>query len=199
MKLKRAFFLEEGLTIAPKLIGKVIKIKKDDGWYRYRIVEGELYDGRNDKASHAYPYKRTPRTDVMFMEGGRLYVYFIYGMYHCLNIVVNHEDIPQGVLIRAVEPLDEGFIRTKKEMKTNGPGKLCKHLGIDKSFYGEDLINSHRIGLYDDGYRPKKIIATTRINIDYAEEAVDYLWRFYEKDNPFVSQKIKSGATWIEL
>lgn len=199
MRLQRDFFIKEGLDVAPKLIGKVLNIKKDDQWYRYRIVEVELYDGRCDKASHAYYYKRTPRTEAMFMEGGHLYIYFIYGMYFCMNIVLNKRDMPVGALIRAVEPLDEGVIRTKKEMKTNGPGKLCRHLGIDRSFYGEDLTTSPRIYLSDDGYIPKGIIATARINIDYAEEARDFLWRFIEKDNPFVSQKIKSGVTWIEL
>lgn len=198
MKLNREFYVREGIYVLFQLIGKVLHIKKEDRWYRYRIVEAELYDGRCDKASHAYPFKRTRRTEAMFMAGGHLYIYLIYGMYYCMNIVLNEADIPQAALIRAVEPLDES-VRAKRDIKTNGPGKLCRHLGIDHSFYGEDLTQSHRIFLSDDGYIPKGIIATPRINIPYAEEAQHFLWRFIEKDNPFVSQSIKKDVTWIEL
>lgn len=199
MKLSRDIYLQDVLVVSPQLLGKVIHIKGEHGIRRYRIVETEAYDGRIDRASHAFPYKRTKRTEVMFEEGGRLYIYLIYGMYYCLNIVVNVKDTPQAILIRALEPLDEGEITNKKDMKTNGPGKLCKHLGIDSSFNGEDLLTSQRIWIEDDGGYPERILATTRINIDYAGEDKDLLWRFIIDKNRFISQKIKKDVQWLKL
>jgi DNA-3-methyladenine glycosylase len=188
MRLDRSYFCQDVLTVSEDLLGKVLNMKIDGELKRYRIVETEAYCGLRDKASHAYLNKRTKRTDVMFKEGGVIYVYLIYGMYHCLNIVVNHLDVPQAILIRAVEPLDQGEIRLKKDIKTNGPGKLCKHLGIDMSYNQVDLTTSNSIYITDEGYKPEEIIKGKRINIDYAEEAIDFPWRFYIKGNRFVSK-----------
>lgn len=182
-RLGREFFLRDAPTVARDLIGKVIFQKKGEKYLRWRIKEAEAYCGPKDKAAHSYGGRRTQRTEAMYLPGGHLYVYFIYGMYHMLNIVANETGIPEGVLIRAVEPLDlEG-------LDTSGPGKLCRVLGITKAHYALDLCDGEEMFLVDDGYRPEKIVATTRVGIDYAEEDRFRPWRFYIADNPHVSQK----------
>jgi DNA-3-methyladenine glycosylase len=132
---------------------------------RFPVTEVEAYRGAEDKACHACR-GRTPRTEIMFHEGGRLYVYLIYGMYWMLNIVTGKENDPQAVLIRGVE-------------NYSGPGKLTKSFGIDRAFYGEDLVLSERIWVEDAGVFP--VIKTgTRIGIDYAGEYwKSRPWRYY--------------------
>lgn len=118
----------------------------------------------------------------MYHQGGHLYIYFIYGMYYMLNIVANIEGVPEAILIRALQPLSKDAA-----VNTSGPGKLCRALGIDKSLYGLDLCTSKELFLLDDGYRPEKIVATKRVNIDYSEEYKEKPWRFYIFENPYVS------------
>lgn len=183
-RLKREFFLREATVVALDLLGKVIVKKTVKGYLRWRIVETEAYCGITDKAAHSYGGRRTPRTEIMYHEGGLLYIYFIYGMYYMLNIVANRKEVPEAVLIRAVEPISKAANKG-----TNGPGKLCRALGIDKSHYGLDLCTSKEFYLLDDGYRPEKIVTTKRVNIDYAEEDKDKPWRFYISGNPYVSRK----------
>lgn len=166
MKLEREFYIRDVLEVAPQIIGKIMVIRLPDGTYgQYKVTEAEAYRGIEDRACHAFKGK-TPRTEVMFNEGGRLYIYLIYGMYWMLNIVTGEENNPQAVLVRGVETL-------------SGPGKLTKALGIDKSFYGEDLITSERIWFEDAGLKP--IVKTSpRIGIDYAGEYwASRPWRFY--------------------
>ncbi|HEY8395229.1 MAG TPA: DNA-3-methyladenine glycosylase [Bacilli bacterium] len=181
-RLGRDFFLKDAPQLAFDLLGKVIYRKKGEEYLRWRIVESEAYGGVIDKAAHSYGGRRTKRTEAMYLAGGHLYVYFIYGMYYMLNIVANREEIPEAVLIRALEPLDI-------PLDASGPGKLCKALGIDMSCYGLDLCTSREMFLVDDGYFPEKIVQTTRINIDYAEEDKLRPWRFYIENNPYVSKK----------
>ena len=166
MKLEREFYIRDVLEVAPQIIGKTMVIRLPDGTYgRYKVTEAEAYRGIEDRACHAFKGK-TPRTEVMFNEGGRLYIYLIYGMHWMLNIVTGEENNPQAVLVRSVETL-------------SGPGKLTKALGVDKSFYGEDLITSERIWFEDGGLKP--IVKTSpRIGIDYAGEYwAAKPWRFY--------------------
>jgi DNA-3-methyladenine glycosylase len=166
MKLQRDFYIRDVLDVAPEIIGKKMVIRLADGSYgRYLVTEVEAYRGIEDRACHAFKGK-TARTEIMFYEGGRLYIYLIYGMYWMLNIVTGEADNPQAVLIRGVETLP-------------GPGKLTKSLGIDKSFYGEDLTSSERIWLEDSGIKP--VVKTSpRIGIDYAGEYwASKPWRFY--------------------
>jgi DNA-3-methyladenine glycosylase len=153
-RLGRDFFVRDVLEVAPELIGKILVLKVPGGdRYRCQITEAEAYRGTDDLACHASK-GRTARTEIMFHEGGVLYIYLIYGMYWMLNVVTNIKGIPQAVLIRGAGKLD-------------GPGKLTRSLGIDRSFYGEDLILSDRIWIEDDGLHP--IIRTSvRIGIDYA-------------------------------
>lgn len=166
-RLSNEFFKRDVLEVAPELLGKYLVRKFDDGSIKeFLITEVEAYRGEEDLACHASK-GRTPRTEVMYHEGGKIYVYLIYGMYWMLNVVTSVKDIPQAVLIRGLE----GF---------NGPGKLTKKLIIDKSFYSEDLFSSRRLwiepGLNSDEIKFK---TTPRIGIDYAGEIYkNKPWRF---------------------
>ena len=163
-RLDSSFFQRDVLNVAPDLIGKILVRKFADGTIsRYKIIETEAYRGEEDLACHASK-GRTPRTDVMFQSGGKVYVYLIYGMYQMLNFVTAEENNPQAVLIRGID----GIV---------GPGKLTKHLQIDKSFYGEDLAKSDRIWVENDGQK-HSYITKTRVGIDYAGEWKDKPWRF---------------------
>lgn len=196
MKLKREFYLRDAVSVARDLLGKVIVKKREDGKiFSGRITEVEAYMGINDKASHSYKNKKTKRTEVMYNIGGYSYVFLIYGMYECFNVVVSLENDPQAVLIRGIEPLKNKEImmmerKVKKEKDiSNGPGKLTKALGITKNDNGKDLVSNKEIWIEDDGYKVENIIETTRIGIDYAEEDALKPWRFYIKGNIFVSKK----------
>ena len=165
-KLSGEFFCRDVLSVAPDLVGKIIVINSGDNtWKRFMITETEAYRGAEDEACHANK-GRTPRTEVMYMQGGRIYVYLVYGLYWMLNFVTSVRDDPQAVLIRSIE----GF---------NGPGRLTKALGIDKSFYGEDLITSQRIWVEDEGFRPV-LAKSSRIGIDYAGSVWrNKPWRYF--------------------
>lgn len=169
-----------------------------------KIVEVEAYMGEQDKAAHSYGGRRTERNEVMYGEAGHIYVYFIYGMHYCFNVITEKINVPRGVLIRALEPIEglelmalNRYNKTldqlsSREIKnlTNGPAKLCAAFHITREHNGMDICD-------DDFYiaEDKKvgenfeIVRTTRINIDYSEEARFYTWRFYIKDNPYVSKK----------
>lgn len=155
-RLEREFFTRDVLDVAPGLLSKMLAIKSINGnLRRYYISETEAYRGSDDKACHACR-GRTRRTEIMYHEGGRLYVYFVYGMYWMLNIVTGAENNPQAVLIRSLE-------------NCTGPGRITRLLEIDKSFYGEDLITSDRIWIEDSGITPV-YRAGPRIGVDYAGE-----------------------------
>lgn len=194
-RLPRKFYKNNTLKVAQDLLGKFLIIKKPG--LAGMICETEAYVGKNDKACHA-SRGMTKRNEVMFGEAGHAYVYMIYGMYYCLNIVTEKDKYPAAVLIRGIEPTDGlGKMRINRNIKdkkitnlTNGPGKLCQALGIDKEFNGRDLIGSG-VWVEDRGTEitEKEIKKAKRIGIDYAGECRDYLWRFYIKDNDFVSVK----------
>jgi DNA-3-methyladenine glycosylase len=200
--LGREFYNRDSLIVAKELLGKVLVHEIVGQKVSAKIVESEAYMGIEDKAAHSYGGKRTPRVEVMYGGPGFSYVFIIYGMYYCFNIVTREEGNPQAVLIRAVEPIG-GFDLmaqnrfkktynqlTKSQIKglTNGPGKLCRAFLIDKSLNGEDLCGSK---LYvEEGETEKfSIVSAKRVGIDYAGEAKDYLWRFYIEDNKYVSVK----------
>lgn len=194
--IKRSFYLRDGLDVAKDLLGKTLVKVKDGKRYTFKIVETEAYLGPEDKGAHTYGGKPTARTKPIFEQGGITYVYLIYGMYNCLNIVANEVGIPHCVLIRAVQPLDEeslAFCKANRSIKskkvqdlTNGPGKLCKALEIDKALNEMDVTENGALYIIE-GEMPSQIVTDKRINIDYAEEYKDKEWRFYIKDNPFVS------------
>ena len=163
-RLKREFYIRNVLDVAPELLGKIIAVNHDNEILRFKITEVEAYNGFEDKACHASK-GRTKRTEIMFHEGGHVYMYLIYGMYWMLNIVTGPKDVPQAVLIRGIEGFD-------------GPGKAGRALGLDKSFYGEDLITSNRIWI-EDAPIITEHATTPRIGIDYAGEPwVSKHWRW---------------------
>lgn len=202
MILSKEYYLGNALELSKRLLGKVLVREIDGRVLRGKIVETEAYIGAIDKASHAYNGKRTERTETLYHQGGVAYVYFIYGMYHCFNVITNEADVAEGVLIRALEPLNElDYISNirfgikynelkKSQIKnlTNGPGKLCLAFSIDKTLNGRDLFNKGELYIEDGDSKDMEIIESKRIGIDYAEEARDFLWRFYVKDNIFVSK-----------
>jgi DNA-3-methyladenine glycosylase len=165
-RLSRDFYLQDVLTVAPGLIGKKIVIISPEAIpVKFIITETEAYRGTEDMACHASK-GRTPRTEIMFHEGGHLYIYLIYGMYWMLNVVTGETDIPQAVLIRGLENL-------------SGPGKLARSLGIDRSFYGEDLTASQRIWIEDSGI-DYEFTTSPRIGIDYSGEYwKSRPWRYF--------------------
>ena len=165
-RLSPDFFLRDVLDVAPELIGKLLVRQYEDGRIeKYRIIETEAYRGTEDLACHASK-GRTPRTEVIFQEGGTVYVYLIYGMYWLLNLVTGNEGNPSAVLIRGIEGC-------------SGPGRVGRKLQLNKSFYGENLFNSSRIWV-EDAEPVAKIKTSRRIGIDYSgEEWAGKLWRFY--------------------
>ena len=197
MRFDREFFLRDALVVGPEILGNFLIRKIGDKIIKTKIVEVEAYMGPEDRASHAYENKRTSRTEPMFSLGGNSYVYLIYGMYNCMNIVCQEEGRPEALLIRGVEPLNEfDLVRKNRNLiknthnLTNGPGKLCSALQIDREFSGYDLINGEELYLEKNEDKEEfEIIYSKRIGIDYAGEYAEKLWRFYIKDNKFISKK----------
>ncbi len=193
-KLPRSFYLRDGLEVAEQLVGKLLVHDSPEGLTSGRIVELEAYMGECDRACHAYGGRRTDRTEILYHEGGHAYVYLIYGMYNCMNIIANEEGIPNCIFIRALEPV-EGielmkFRRGRENIRNlcSGPGKLCIAMGITRELYGEDLCGD-RLWLEDDGCSPE-IACGKRVNINYAGEDAELEWRFALKGSKFISAKI---------
>ena len=203
MRLSRKFYARETLQVAKELLGKILVHEVNGVKLRGKIVETEAYIGSIDKACHAYGGKKTPRLTTLYGRPGIAYVYFIYGMYHCFNVITKEEGFPEGVLIRAIEPIDGlevmSMLRFKKTYVeltkaqvrnlTSGPSKLCIAMDINIENNIQDLCKSE---LYIEDSVEKEaieIIEDKRIGIDYAEEAVDFLWRFYIVNNSWVSVK----------
>lgn len=198
--MKEDFFNVDSVILAKKLLNKYLIREYDNKKIITKIVETEAYMGVIDKAAHAYKNKKSVRTAPLYLSGGHIYVYLIYGMYNCLNIAANKENIPECVLIRAVEPINNfaeiSFNRYSKSYDelnnyqrkniTNGPGKLCKALNIDRSLSGKYILGSE-LYIMDNEDENFEIVTDKRINIDYAEEYKDKLWRFYIKNNKYVS------------
>ena len=195
-KLPREFYTRLNvLAVSRELLGKLLVVPSPDGSrVSGLIVETEAYRGPQDRASHAYGGRRTKRTETMYQIGGTAYVYFVYGMYHQFNVVTNVADIPHAILIRALEPVEgiEVMLERRRghsaRTLTNGPGKLCIALAIDRQLDAADLCGE-RVWI-EDGPRvlSRKIACGPRIGIDYAEGWVDKPWRFWIRDNPYVSR-----------
>ena len=200
-KLNKSFYQRNDvLKIAKELIGKVLVTCFDNTITAGRIVETEAYNGVIDMASHAYNNKRTQRTEIMYASGGVGYVYLCYGIHHLFNVVTNIENIPDAVLIRAIEPMvgqEQMLLRARKSIIDNtitkGPGNLSRALGIYKMHSGIDLAGSD-IFVADDGYVPdlREIKITPRIGVDYAGEDAFLPYRFLLNGSPFVSGKNKN-------
>ncbi len=202
MKLPHEFYTRENtLQIARDLLGKLLVVPCETGErISGMIVETEAYLGKIDKAAHSFNGRRTPRNEITYKSGGKVYVFFIYGMYFQLNIVTGKKNVPHVVLIRAVEPI-EGVetMRTRRLAKnplakmpdknlTSGPGKLCIAFSITRESNGADLLGE-KIWLEDyKTFDADEIAEGKRIGIDYAEEFAEKPWRFWVKNNNFVSK-----------
>lgn len=196
-KLPRSFYIRPTLTVSKEILGKYLVRRIKDNILIGKIVEVEAYLGENDPASHAYR-GRTKRNDVMFWKGGHLYVYFTYGMHFCANIVTEEEGKGRAVLLRAIEPI-EGIEKMKllRKMKwriresvmnaslTNGPAKLCEAFGLRREQNGTDLCGGEIYITQGDKISKSKIASTARIGI---KNGAEKKWRFYIKDNEFVSK-----------
>lgn len=189
------------LAIAEELLGKLLVTRFDGETTSGRIVETEAYNGVIDRASHAYGGRRTSRTEVMFGTGGTAYVYLCYGIHHLFNVVTNTLGTPHAVLIRGVEPVQGKEIMMRRMNKARfdnsigrGPGNVSRALGIYKQHTGFSL-NEEQIWIADDStsYSPSDIIKSPRIGVDYAGEDALLHYRFYIKDNPFVSGRNVTG------
>lgn len=208
------FYRLTALEAAPLLLGHTLVRRTESGDIRCRIVETESYGGVEDKGSHAFGGRRTARTEIMFAAGGVAYIYLIYGMYNCLNVVMGAADDPQAVLIRAVEPLtpaDEARMREHRGTTarrpvdlSGGPGKLCRALGIDKSLNGKPLTVPGaplwlEAGAGTEAGAMGAIMQAPRVNIAYAAEYAAKPWRFYLRDSRYVSIVDKQAEVWNGL
>ena len=195
--LPRSFYDRDTLTVARDLLGRhLVRVLPDGRRLVCRITETEGYIGRMDKACHAYGYKRTSRTETLFAPPGTAYIYFIYGMYHCLNFVTEPEGEPCAVLIRGARAVTNGDIIAEnrfgckqgqmtpyqKKNFLNGPGKLCRGLMLTREQNGLDLTDPGGPLYVCSGEAPKKTFTGKRIGIDYAEEAVHFPWRFWSEE-----------------
>jgi DNA-3-methyladenine glycosylase len=180
MILKRNFYQQDTLKVAQDLPGCFLVRQIGKKVIRGMITETEAYIGEDDLACHA-SRGRTPRTEIMYGEAGHAYVYMIYGMYHCLNVVTEKKNFPAAVLIRGLKIIGSPTSKIPKSdfLKLNGPGKLCKFLKIDRKLNGLDLTRGGKLWV-EKGIRVKKsdIKSDKRIGIDYAKHCRHYLWRF---------------------
>ena len=192
-RLGRDFYDRDTVTVARDLLGKHLVCTLWGEPVKLRITETEAYVGRMDRACHAYNYRRTKRTETLFAPPGTAYIYLIYGMHHCLNLVTEGEGEPAAVLLRAgdpVSPTDREVISRRRfglsygdlspiqrKNLLNGPGKLCQGLGLTRAQDGMSLLGN-TLYVLDAGERPPFCVGK-RIAIDYAGEAADFPWRFY--------------------
>ncbi len=207
MKLERSFYTRDTIIVAKELLGCILVHNTASGITKGRIVEVEAYKGPKDKGAHSYKCRHTPTLDPLYKNGGFGYVFRVYGNNYCLNVVTQQENMPEAVLIRALEPL-EGIDLMNKRRKidltdvnrrkfknlTNGPSKLCQAFDINTTLNGIDLCKNELYIMSNNSVDiNKEIMATPRINIDYAEEYKDKLWRFFLKDNEFISGNYKTN------
>ena len=194
-RLSRDFFIRDTLTVAHELLGQRLVRVLDGKRLSGRIVEVEAYIGEGDRASHAR-CGPTQRNAAMFGRPGHAYVYFIYGMYHCFNVVTEREDTPAAVLVRALEPL-EGveLMRVRRSGRpdaqlTGGPARLCQALEIDRRFDGADLCAPDALLFLEEGAAvPDEAVVTgPRIGVRGDEVALTVPWRFYVRDSRYVSR-----------
>ena len=194
---------EDTVQIAKELLGKVIITEFNGLLTSARIVETEAYKAPEDKACHAYLNRNTKRTSTMFLPGGVAYIYLCYGIHHLFNVVTGPEGAAHAVLIRAIEPLTcldtmlqrRGFEKLKPQLSA-GPGVMSKALGIEKQYDAISLTEPAGLIRIADAplLKASEIIAGPRVGIDYAEECVDWPWRFYQRDSKWVSKTRKKKS-----
>lgn len=181
-KLKRSFYERDTLLVARELLGLKLVFVQGGQRTALRIVETEAYQGPEDLASHSARGHRSPRNEVMFGPPGFAYVYFIYGVWYCLNVVTREQGVPHAVLLRALEPAED------LEGKTNGPGLLCRTLGLDLRHNGLDLTGDtlfiERPGARE--FVEPRVVTSPRIGIGDKGEFTQVAWRFFDADSRFV-------------
>lgn len=177
----REFFRQDTTTVAQEIIGGWFARKYEDHWYGARIVETEAYLGAMDAAAHSWKGRRTRRVEPMYMDGGHLYVFLVYGMHSCANIVTRPEGIAEAVLLRAAESPGAPI------KLLSGPGKLCAALGITAAYTGMDLLSNENWKLFQSRIRKIAIGTSRRIGVDYAGEAAEWPLRFYDAASEAVS------------
>jgi DNA-3-methyladenine glycosylase len=181
MPLPRTFYARDAVTVAQALLGKQLVIRHPRGLQVGRIVETEAYQGPDDLAAHSVGGRRTARTEVMYGPAGHAYVYFIYGMWNCLNVVAGTAGVPHAVLLRALEPVS-GI-----DTPTWGPGLLCRALAIDRSYNGRDLRGQELWIQSAPRRQPVRMATGPRIGVEYAGAWAQRPWRFFDLDSPYVS------------
>lgn len=196
-KLPQKFYQQELHALARNLLGKIFVRVLGSIILAGKIVEVEAYGGMNDEASHAFSGK-TERNKVMFGEAGNLYVYFTYGMHYCANVVCGNSGVGMAVLIRALEPIDgielmqqnrfgnTHMDNSKLKSLTNGPAKLCQSFGINRSYNGISLLGNELYICDAPPLNDSQIVISKRIGI---KKSIDLPWRYYIKENAFVSKK----------
>jgi DNA-3-methyladenine glycosylase len=175
------FFERDTVEVARDLLGKVLVRRIGDAEFWGRLIEVEAYLGPDDRAAHSFDGHRSPRNEVMFGDAGRAYVYFTYGMHHCLNFVTREAGVPQAVLARALEP-------GPAVGRCSGPGLLCRALDIDRSLNGV-LLNPPDLYLVDDGEPARTVYVTPRVGVyrsgDWTDRPLRFCW-----DSPHLSRPI---------
>jgi len=200
LKLPFSYYLNQDVIfLAKDLLGKVLFTQIDGETTAGIIVETEAYFGVQDKASHAYGGRRTNRTETLYTQGGVSYVYLCYGIHHLFNIVSSVAGEPHAVLVRAIEPLTgKDIMERRRNMPatraaiSSGPGSAAKALGIDSSFNKKELTGEE-IWIENHGiqYPASEIVAVPRVGVAYAQEDALLPWRFFVKDNKYVSKPNK--------
>ncbi|MEF8835304.1 MAG: DNA-3-methyladenine glycosylase [Candidatus Thermoplasmatota archaeon] len=194
-KLTRQFYSRDAEKVAEDLLGKYLVRISPEGKTVGKIVETEAYLGEEDPASHSYQGGKTERTEVIYGPSGHAYVYMIYGMYYCVNTVTGEEGDPEGVFIRALEPLEGIDLMeqrrdlTDKNELTSGPGKLCMAMDIDKQLNGVDLCGNKLYIAESEEDKNFDIAKAPRVNIDYAGEAKEWELRFFIEGSLHVSER----------
>ncbi len=199
--LPRAFFETDALRLARRLLGKVLVHASADGTTACRLVEVEAYRGPEDRAAHTAGGRRTPRNEVMWGAAGHLYVYFVYGMHWCANVVAAGPGLPEAVLLRAAEPVAGiELMRARRaagrragappeHQLLRGPGNLCAAMGLDRGLNGADLVaGAATLRVLDaDPVPARAVVRAPRVGVDYAGEHALRPWRLYVSGSRAVS------------
>lgn len=179
----RSFYRRDTVAVARDLIGAWLARRHGGSWHGAQIVETEAYLGAPDAAAHSFRGRRTRRVEPMYADGGHLYVFFVYGMHSCANVVTRAEGEPQAVLLRAAE----GPPGAPPKL-LSGPGRLCAALGITVAWSGMDLL-AGELRLFRGGGRRPRLGVSPRVGVAYAGEAAEWPLRFFDRDSPAVSGK----------
>jgi DNA-3-methyladenine glycosylase len=197
-KLSSSFYRRQDVVlIARELLGKVLVTRFDGSLTSGMIVETEAYEGTTDRASHAWGGRKTSRTEIMYGAGGNAYVYLCYGIHHLFNVVTNVKGVPHAVLVRALEPLSGVEVMLARCNKTTldltvtaGPGSLSKALGINHRLHTGESLTGKNIWIEDRGIQVEEnaIVADSRVGVAYSGKDAFRPYRFYIRDNPWVSR-----------